>query len=77
MANRDEANWVIDIKEAARKRGIDNAYQLWQKVGGSKATTAALFDGSSTMIKLETMNKLHRVLGITPFEYIRNEAEMD
>jgi DNA-binding Xre family transcriptional regulator len=74
MASRGSANWTISVKEACEKRGIENPYQLWQKIGGSKATTAQLWDGQSTMIKTETMNRLHSLLGITPFEYIRNES---
>lgn len=68
------ANWVINITEAAARRGIDNPYQLWQKIGGSKQTTAMLFSGKSNMIRLDTMNKIEDILGIRPFEYIRNEA---
>jgi hypothetical protein len=66
-------NWVIDITAACRQRGIENAYQLWQKIGGSKATTAQLFSGRSEMIRIETMNRLHSILGISPFEYIINK----
>ena len=69
---RDGADWFIDITEACRKRGIQNPYQLWQKIGGSKMTTAKLFGGQMTMITTETMNKLQDLLGITPFEYIKN-----
>lgn len=65
-------DWTINVTEACQKRGIENAYQLWQKIGGSKGTTAQLFDGTSTMIKLETMNRLQSDLGITPFEYLSN-----
>jgi hypothetical protein len=72
---RDNANWVIDITDACVKRGIENPYQLWQRIGGSKATTAKLFEGTSVMIQTETMNRLHKVLGITPFEYLINKPE--
>jgi hypothetical protein len=72
---RSNANYVIDITEACLKRGIENPYQLWQKIGGSKATTAQLFGGTSSMIRTETMNRLHQLIGITPFEYIINKYD--
>ena len=68
-------SWIIDITEAAKKRGIDNPYQLWQKIGGSKETTARLFSGGGQMIRTDTMNKIQEILGIHPFEYIFNAAE--
>lgn len=68
------AEWVINIQEAAEKRGIENPYQLWQKLGGSKQTAAQLWKGETTMIKTETMNHIQNVLGINPFEYIFNEG---
>lgn len=71
------ANWVINVKEACEKRGIENPYQLWQKIGGSKDTTAQLWAGKMTMIKTETMNRLQADLGITPFEYLRNEPDAE
>lgn len=77
MAGRSNANWTIDITEAAQKRGIENAYQLWQKIGGSKSTSIELFNGVKQMIRTETMNRLHSELGITPFEYIRNVRDDD
>jgi len=69
-----KANWVINVTEACSRRGIHNPYQLWQKIGGSKQTTAGLFKGEMTMIRTETMNKLHNVLGISPHEYIVNKS---
>ena len=68
-------NWKINVSEACKKRNIENAYQLWQKIGGSKETTAKLFEGESTMIKTETMNRLQDTLGITPFEYLRDASK--
>jgi hypothetical protein len=74
-SERDRARWVIDVTEACHKRNIENPYQLWQKIGGSKGTAAQLFAGTSQMIRTDTMDTLHRVLGITPFEYIVNRPE--
>ena len=65
--------WKIDIKTPCEKRGINNAFQLWLKIGGSKATTAQLFNGSSKMIRLETINKLYSELGILPTEIFVKE----
>jgi DNA-binding Xre family transcriptional regulator len=75
MVTKAVPNWVIDVTEACQKRGIENPYQLWQKIGGSKATTAQLFSGASEMIRTETMNRLHDILGISPFEYILNRKD--
>jgi DNA-binding Xre family transcriptional regulator len=72
---RTSAFYVINVTEACRRRGIENAYQLWQKIGGSKSTAAQLFGGNSEMIRTETMTRLHRELGIMPSEYIYNEPE--
>lgn len=71
---RGNADWVIDVTEACQKRGIENPYQLWQKIGGSKSTSIQLFSGESQMIRTETMNRLHIDLGITPFEYIKDRS---
>jgi DNA-binding Xre family transcriptional regulator len=72
---RREPNWVINVTAACESRGIKNPYQLWQRIGGSKATTAQLFQGKSQMIRTETMNRLQKELGITPFEYLINMHE--
>lgn len=69
---RANAEWKINIQEACEKRGIKNPYQLWQKLGGSKETTAKLWSGNSVMITTSIMNKLHDRVGITPFEYMKN-----
>jgi DNA-binding Xre family transcriptional regulator len=71
---RGKANWTINITEAAQKRGIENPYQLWQKIGGSKSTAVELFAGTKEMIRTETMDRLHNDLGITPFEYIKDSS---
>ena len=71
----NKADWVIDISEAARKRGIDTSYQMWLKLGGSKSTWLQYFNGTNKMIRVETMNQLHEELGILPFEYIKNSAD--
>lgn len=68
-------DWVVNIKDALTKRGIENAYQLWLKIGGSKATASQLWEGNSKMIRLETMNRLQDVLGITPFEYLKDNGK--
>lgn len=73
--SRSNAHWTIDITEAAQKRGIDNAYQLWQKIGGSKSTSVELFNGVKGMIRTETMNRLHKELGMLPWEYIKNVGD--
>lgn len=69
--------WVIDVTEACKNRGIENPYQLWQKIGGSKQTTAQLFAGTSKMIQTETMNRLYNILGIAPVEYIIRKGLSD
>lgn len=69
--DRDKAIWVIDIKEAAQKRGVENPYQLWQRCDlPSKATADALWSGKSKMLSTKTMDRIYAVLGIVPFEYI-------
>ena len=75
MPRNGNANWVINIKEAAQKRSIENANQLWKKIGGSKSTSFELFDGVKKMIRTDTMDRLHNKLGITPFEYIKNKGD--
>lgn len=72
MSGRGKVEYRIDIQDALQRRGIENPYQLWQKIGGSKATTALLWKGTATQIQLETMNKLHNIVGISPVEYISN-----
>lgn len=74
MAEVKGANYGIDIKDALQRRGIDNAYQLWQKINGSKATAALLWEGTAKQIQMETMNKLHSILGISPAEYLVNKG---
>ncbi|MDQ3798017.1 MAG: helix-turn-helix transcriptional regulator [Acidobacteriota bacterium] len=72
-----DTRWKIHLKAALRKRGIKNAFGLWQKIGGSKQTAAELFNGSVTMIRLETFDRLEDSLGITPFEILSTREEED
>jgi len=44
------------------------------KLGGSKATTALLWEGTAKQIQMNTMNKLHDILGISPPEYLVNRG---
>lgn len=67
-----KANWTIRVKDAAEKRGIANPYQLWLKIGGSKATTSQIWDGSPTMVRMETLNRIQELLGISPHEILVN-----
>lgn len=69
---RDGADYGIDIQDALLRRGIKNPFQLWQKIGGSKATTALLWEGTARAIQMQTMNKLYNLLGISPAEYLIN-----
>ncbi len=68
------ADYGIDIQDALIRRGIENPYQLWQKISGSKETTAILWAGTAKQIHMETMNKLYNILGIAPAEYLVNKA---
>lgn len=70
MAKMNQAAYGVDVRDACIRRGVDNAYQLWLKIGGSKATAALLWDGTAKQIQMETMNKLRDLLGITPPEYL-------
>jgi DNA-binding Xre family transcriptional regulator len=70
MAKEKGANYGVSIQDALRKRGIENAYQLWQKIGGSKATAAILWEGSARLLHMDIVNKLANVLGIRPGEYL-------
>ncbi len=72
---KGRTNWKINLKEACEKQGIENPFQLWKKIGGSKATTAKMWLGETTMIKTETMNRLQSIVGITPFEYLTNQPD--
>jgi len=65
---KTDTKWRLNLKEALRKRGIDHAFALWQKIGGSKQTASDLFNGKVTMVRLETFDRLDETLGITPFE---------
>lgn len=66
-------NWVIELRQACINQGIDNAFQLWQKIGGSKATTAQLWKGQTKMIKVDTINRLHNLARISPDKYLNNK----
>lgn len=67
-SNKQEREWKLDVKRACERRGIKNPYQLWQRIGGSKQTTAQLFAGDTKMIRLDTINKLYETLQILPVE---------
>lgn len=65
---KDKKQWKINIRIPCKKRGIENAYQLWKVIGGSKQTTACLFRGETQMIRLDTIQTLHDKLNILPVE---------
>lgn len=69
---KNGADFKIDLQGPLLHRGVENAHQLWQKIGGSKATSASLFNGKNKQIKLETMNKLYNEFGMIPSEYLIN-----
>ena len=73
MKKEKKKEWRIDVKTPCERRGIKNAYQLWQKIGGSKDTTAQLFSGNTQMIRVDTINKLYAILGILPMEIFATE----
>lgn len=67
------ADWVIDLREPLRKRGIENSFHLAKAIGGSNESATHLFNGSVKMIRLDTMNRLQDRLGISPYEYLINK----
>ncbi|HWT01770.1 MAG TPA: helix-turn-helix transcriptional regulator [Pyrinomonadaceae bacterium] len=54
---------VSHIQDMAKKKGIENAFQLWQKIGGSKESAAQLWRGDFKKIGISTLKKLCEVLG--------------
>ena len=60
--SREDYEVVSRIQEMAKNRGIENAYQLWQKVGGSKESAAQLWRGDFKKVGISTLKKLCDVL---------------
>lgn len=50
------------VRQVAESRGIENAFQLWQKIGGSKEKSAQLWGGDFKMIGMVTLAKLCKEL---------------
>jgi DNA-binding Xre family transcriptional regulator len=46
------------IQELAKTRGIENAFQLWGRIDGSKETAAQLWRGDFAKIGINTLEKL-------------------
>lgn len=53
------------IREVAERRGVQNAFQLWQRIGGSKEKSAHLWSGEFRMVGLHTLASLCDALGCT------------
>lgn len=60
--SREGYEVLSHIQEMAKNRGIENAYQLWQKVGGSKESAAQLWRGDFKKVGISTLKKLCDVL---------------
>ena len=69
----NKKKWKLNAKAALEKRGIVNPFGLWQKIGGSKETATHLFNGTTTMVRLDTFNRLEEHFGITPYEILVKE----
>lgn len=50
------------IRQVAESRGIENAFQLWKKIGGSKEKSAQLWGGEFKMLGMNTLAKLCKEL---------------
>lgn len=50
------------IRHVAESRGIENAFQLWKKIGGSKEKSAQLWSGEFKMLGMNTLAKLCKEL---------------
>ncbi len=65
----------IKIQETAKRRGVENATQLWKLIGGSQETTAQLWKGEFKMIALSTLEKLCTALNCKIADLIEYEGE--
>jgi DNA-binding Xre family transcriptional regulator len=53
---------ISHIRQVAESRGIENAFQLWKRIGGSKEKSAQLWGGEFKMLGMGTLAKLCREL---------------
>ena len=50
------------IRQVAEGCGIENAFQLWKRIGGSKEKSAQLWSGEFKMLGMNTLAKLCKEL---------------
>jgi DNA-binding Xre family transcriptional regulator len=68
---------TLRVKEAAQKRGIQNAYQLQKELGLSPSKAAKLWKGEMDKIGLETINVLCNKLKCKPNQIFEFTPDMD
>ncbi len=57
---------IINIRQVAESRGINNPYQLQKKADLSPSNAAKLFNNNIVQISVETLGKLCKALDCEP-----------
>ncbi len=67
----------LHIHPLARRRGLKHAYDLWQRVGGSKESASDIWNGRTSSVSWEMLSRLCDILGCKPGKLFVTEEEFE
>lgn len=68
---------VVNIKEAARRKGVTSSYKLQQVTGFDISMAARLWRGEWVQVHLKTLNTLCTALQCTPSDILKFTPDAD